>query len=40
MNLVCTNLSISTDGYQSEIKVMSTQELFNAIMQHTAIQHC
>lgn len=33
MNLVCTNLSISTDGYMSEIKVMSTQELFKAIMQ-------
>ena len=32
-NLVCTNLCVSTDGYMSEIKVMSTQELFKAIMQ-------
>ena len=32
-NLVCCNLCISTDGYQSEVKVMSIQELFNSVMQ-------
>lgn len=31
-NLVCCNLCISTDGYQSELKVMSLQELFNAVI--------
>lgn len=28
-NLVCCNLCVSTDGYQSELKIMSLQELFN-----------
>lgn len=31
-NLVCCNLCISTDGYQSELKVMSLQELFNGVI--------
>lgn len=32
-NLVCTNLCVSTDGYMSEIKVMSSQELFKSVIQ-------
>ena len=32
-NLVCTNLCVSTDGYMSEIKVMSSQQLFKVVMQ-------
>ena len=32
-NLVCTNLCVSTDGYMSEIKVMSSQELFKTVIQ-------
>ena len=31
-NLVCCNMCVSTDGYRSELKVMSTTELFNAVM--------
>ena len=31
-NLVCCNLCVSTDGYQSELKVMSLQELFNGVI--------
>ena len=31
-NLVCCNMCVSTDGYKSELKVMSTTELFNAVM--------
>ncbi|NDW11138.1 DUF3871 family protein [Dysgonomonas sp. 520] len=31
-NLVCCNLCVSTDGYQTEIKVMSIHDLFNAVM--------
>lgn len=29
-NLVCCNLCISTDGYKTEVKAMSTLDLFNA----------
>jgi len=32
-NLVCCNLCISTDGLKTEIKAMSIQELFKAIIQ-------
>jgi len=32
-NLVCCNLCVSTDGYKSEIKVMSTTDLFKAVME-------
>jgi len=32
-NLVCCNLCISTDGYQSEIKVMSTTDLSKAVLE-------
>lgn len=32
-NLVCCNLCISTDGYQSEIKVMSTADLSKAVLE-------
>ena len=28
-NMVCCNLCVSTDGYKSEVKVMTIQELFN-----------
>jgi len=42
-NLVCCNLCISTDGYKTEIRVMSIQELFNAVMmlfqQYNAAKH-
>lgn len=42
-NLVCCNLCVSTDGYQTEIKVMSIQDLFNAVMklfqQYNVSQH-
>ena len=31
-NLVCCNMCVSTDGYRSELKVMSTTELFNAVV--------
>lgn len=31
-NLVCCNLCVSTDGYQSELKAMSIQELFKAVI--------
>ena len=31
-NMVCYNMCVSTDGYRSELKVMSTTELFNAVM--------
>ena len=31
-NLVCCNMCVSTDGYRSELKVMSTAELFNAVI--------
>lgn len=31
-NLVCCNLCISTDGYKSEVKVMSIEELFKAVL--------
>ena len=31
-NLVCCNMCVSTDGYRSELKVMSTTELFNAVI--------
>lgn len=31
-NLVCCNLCVSTDGYQSELKIMSLQELFNGVI--------
>ena len=29
-NLVCCNMCVSTDGYKSELKVMSTADLFNS----------
>lgn len=32
-NLVCCNLCVSTDGYKSEIKVMSTTDLFKSVME-------
>ena len=31
-NLVCCNMCVSTDGYRSELKVMSTTDLFNSVM--------
>lgn len=31
-NLVCTNLCVSTDGYKSELRVMSLEELFKATL--------
>ena len=31
-NLICCNMCVSTDGYRSELKVMSTTELFNAVV--------
>lgn len=31
-NLVCCNMCVSTDGYKSELKVMSTADLFNSVM--------
>lgn len=31
-NLVCCNMCVSTDGYRSELKVMSTTDLFNEVM--------
>uniref|UniRef100_UPI0018A0FDA2 DUF3871 family protein n=2 Tax=Bacteroides ovatus TaxID=28116 RepID=UPI0018A0FDA2 len=31
-NLICCNMCVSTDGYRSELKVMSTTELFNAVL--------
>ena len=31
-NMVCCNMCVSTDGYRSELKVMSTAELLNAVM--------
>ena len=31
-NLVCCNMSVSTDGYYSELKVMSTSDLFSSVM--------
>lgn len=30
-NLVCTNMCISTDGFKSEVRVTSTQELYKAM---------
>lgn len=30
-NLVCCNLCVSTDGYKTELKVMSTTDLFHAV---------
>ncbi|MFQ7087873.1 MAG: DUF3871 family protein [Bacteroides sp.] len=32
-NMVCCNMCVSTDGYKSEIKVMNTQALFQAVME-------
>ena len=32
-NRVCCNMCVSTDGYKSEIKVMNTQALFQAVME-------
>lgn len=32
-NMVCCNMCVSTDGYKSELKVMSTTELLKAAMQ-------
>lgn len=32
-NLLCTNMCVSTDGYKSDIKVMSTHELFKVVIQ-------
>lgn len=32
-NLVCCNMCVSTDGYKSELKVMSTNDLFSSAMQ-------
>lgn len=31
-NLVCCNMCVSTDGYKSELKVMSTADLFSSVM--------
>lgn len=31
-NLVCCNMCVSSDGYKSELKVMSTADLFNSVM--------
>ena len=32
-NMVCCNMCVSTDGYKSELKVMSANELFSSAMQ-------
>lgn len=32
-NLVCCNLCVSTDGYKTEIKAMSTTDLFKSVME-------
>lgn len=32
-NLVCCNLCVSTDGYKAEIKVMSSTDLFKAVIE-------
>ena len=32
-NMVCCNMCVSTDGYKSELKVMSINDLFNSAMQ-------
>lgn len=32
-NLLCTNMCVNTDGYKSDIKVMSTHELFKVVIQ-------
>lgn len=31
-NLVCCNMCVSTDGFKSELKVMSTSDLFNSVI--------
>lgn len=31
-NLICCNMCVSSDGYKSELKVMSTADLFNSVM--------
>ena len=31
-NMVCCNMCVSSDGYKSELKVMSTTDLFNSVM--------
>ncbi len=31
-NLICCNMCVSTDGYRSELKVMSTTDLLNSVM--------
>lgn len=31
-NLICCNMCVSTDGYRSELKVMSTADLFSSVM--------
>ena len=31
-NMVCCNMCVSTDGYKSELKVMSTADLFSSVM--------
>lgn len=31
-NLVCCNMCVSSDGYKSELKVMSTADLFSSVM--------
>ena len=31
-NLVCCNMCVSSDGYKSELKAMSTTDLFNSVM--------
>ena len=31
-NMICCNMCVSTDGYKSELKVMSTADLFSSVM--------
>lgn len=42
-NLLCTNLCVSTDGYFSDLRVMSVQELFKSVInlfqQYNVAQH-